>query len=133
MRKTSGGELRVFHTNIPPGGRGNLGMNTFRKDGTANWNVALGRNFRVAGERSLDGSRRIHQLLQYAAPVRQAGSATGPCDIRKDHQHCQQGAAGALHAEAEFLIGVAQARRLNTFEVLLPGPRKGHPLRVGHR
>ena len=54
MRKTSGGELRVFHTNIPPGGRGNLGMNTFRKDGTANWNVALGRNFRVAGERSLD-------------------------------------------------------------------------------
>ncbi|HYR85792.1 MAG TPA: hypothetical protein VE422_17000 [Terriglobia bacterium] len=29
-------------------------MNTFRKDRTANWNVALGRNFRVAGERSLD-------------------------------------------------------------------------------
>src|SRR5437016_35234 len=23
--------------------------------------------------------------------------------------------------------------RLNTFEVLLPGPRKGHPLRAGHR
>ena len=44
-----------FDTNIPPGGRGNLGMNTFRKDGTANWNVAFGRNFRLpGGERSLD-------------------------------------------------------------------------------
>ncbi len=44
-----------FDTNIPPGGRGNLGMNTFRKDGTANWNVAFGRSFRLrGGERSLD-------------------------------------------------------------------------------
>ena len=43
-----------FDTNIPPGGRGNLGMNTFRKDGTANWNVAFGRTFRLRGERSLD-------------------------------------------------------------------------------
>ena len=42
-------------TNIPPAGRGNLGMNTFRKDGTANWNTALGRSFRLpGGERSLD-------------------------------------------------------------------------------
>jgi hypothetical protein len=24
-------------------------MNTFRKDGTANWNVALGRSFRLPG------------------------------------------------------------------------------------
>jgi hypothetical protein len=44
-----------FDTNIPPGGRGNLGMNTFRKDGTANWNVAFGRSLRLPGaERSLD-------------------------------------------------------------------------------
>jgi Carboxypeptidase regulatory-like domain/TonB dependent receptor len=43
-----------FDTNIPPAGRGNLGMNTFRKDGTANWNTALGRSFRLQGERSLD-------------------------------------------------------------------------------
>ncbi len=44
-----------FDDNIPPGGRGNLGWNTFRKDGTANWNVAFGRTFRLpGGERSLD-------------------------------------------------------------------------------
>jgi carboxypeptidase family protein/TonB-dependent receptor-like protein len=46
---------RYFDTNIVPGGRGNLGWNTFRKDGTANWNVAFGRSFRLpGGERSLD-------------------------------------------------------------------------------
>lgn len=40
-----------FDTNLPPSGRGNLGMNTFRKDGTANWNFALGRTFRLPGGR----------------------------------------------------------------------------------
>jgi hypothetical protein len=45
---------QYFDTNIPPGGRGNLGMNTFRKDGTANWNVAFGRSFPLPAERSLD-------------------------------------------------------------------------------
>lgn len=46
---------QYFDTNIPPGGRGNLGMNTFRKDGTANWNVAFGKSFRPgAGEHSVD-------------------------------------------------------------------------------
>ncbi len=30
-----------FDTNIPPGGRGNLGFQTFRGDGISNWNVAL--------------------------------------------------------------------------------------------
>jgi len=30
-----------FDTNIAPGGRGNLGFQTFRSDGIANWNVAL--------------------------------------------------------------------------------------------
>jgi len=45
---------KYFDTNIAPGGRGNLGWNTFRKDGTANWNVAFGRNFPIRGEHSLD-------------------------------------------------------------------------------
>jgi hypothetical protein len=45
---------KYFDTNIPPGGRGNLGWNTFRKDGTANLNVALGRSFRLGGERTID-------------------------------------------------------------------------------
>jgi hypothetical protein len=44
-----------FDANIPPGGRGNLGFNTFRKDGTSNWNVAFGRAIRLpGGERSLN-------------------------------------------------------------------------------
>jgi hypothetical protein len=44
-----------FDTNIAPGGRGDLGWNTFRKDGTANWNVAFGRSFRLPNsERSID-------------------------------------------------------------------------------
>jgi hypothetical protein len=46
---------KYFDTNIPPGGRGNLGWNTFRKDGTDNWNVAIGRSFSLPhGDRSLD-------------------------------------------------------------------------------
>ncbi|MGH9783023.1 MAG: TonB-dependent receptor domain-containing protein [Terriglobia bacterium] len=34
-----------FDTNIAPGGRGNLGFQTFRQDGISNWNVALERDF----------------------------------------------------------------------------------------
>ena len=34
-----------FDTTIPAGGRGNLGYNTFRIDGTNNWNLALVRDF----------------------------------------------------------------------------------------
>jgi hypothetical protein len=46
---------KYFDANIAPSGRGSLGMNTFRKDGTANWNVAVGRSFRLPdGRRSLD-------------------------------------------------------------------------------
>jgi hypothetical protein len=32
-------------TNVQPGGRGNLGFQTFRQDGISNWNVALERDF----------------------------------------------------------------------------------------
>lgn len=44
-----------FDTNIPLGGRGNIGMNVFRKDGTHNWNMAFGKTFALPGgrERSL--------------------------------------------------------------------------------
>ena len=34
-----------FDTNLPPGGRGNIGFNTFRNDGTHNWNFALEKEF----------------------------------------------------------------------------------------
>ena len=42
---------RFFDTNLPVGGRGNIGLNNFRKDGTHNWNVAIGRTFPLPGGR----------------------------------------------------------------------------------
>ena len=44
-----------FDTIIPPGGRGNLGFHVFRKDGTRNWNVSIGKAFRFrrGGEASV--------------------------------------------------------------------------------
>ena len=70
-----------FNTNIPPGGRGNVGMNTFRKDGTANWNFALGRTFRFSGgrERSLQFRAEFINLFnhpQFAKPGVQYSSPT---------------------------------------------------------
>ena len=34
-----------FDTNLPPGGLGNIGFNTFRNDGTHNWNFAVEKGF----------------------------------------------------------------------------------------
>lgn len=71
---------QYFDTNIAPGGRGNLGMNTFRKDGTANWNTALGRSFRLpGGERSLDFRTEIINFFntpQFDKPGVQLALAT---------------------------------------------------------
>lgn len=71
---------QYFDTNIAPGGRGNLGMNTFRKDGTANWNTALGRSFRLPGaERSLDFRTEIINFFntpQFDKPGVQLALAT---------------------------------------------------------
>ena len=36
-----------FDTNLPAGGRGDIGYNVFRSDGTDNWNIALEREFPV--------------------------------------------------------------------------------------
>jgi hypothetical protein len=59
---------KYFDTNIPVGGRGNLGMNTFRKHGSHNWNVALARTFRLLGgaERSLQFRAELYNLLNQA-------------------------------------------------------------------
>jgi hypothetical protein len=69
-----------FDTNMPPGGRGNLGWNTFRKDGTANWNVAFGRTFRLpGGDRSLDYRTEFINFLntpQFDKPGTQLALAT---------------------------------------------------------
>ena len=40
-----------FDTNLPPGERGNVGFNVFRKDGTNNWNFSVGKVFRFRGRR----------------------------------------------------------------------------------
>ena len=42
-------QCRYFDTNIPAGGRGNIGYRVFRKDGTNNWNLALARSFLLPG------------------------------------------------------------------------------------
>ena len=55
-----------FNTNIPVAGRGNIGQNTFRKDGTANWNAALGRTFRLPAERSLQFRAEVYNLTNAA-------------------------------------------------------------------
>jgi len=61
-------QCSYFDTNIPVGGRGNTGMNVFRKDGTANWNFALGRTFRLPGgqERSLQFRSEFINLFNTA-------------------------------------------------------------------
>ena len=57
-----------FNNNIPPGGRGNLGYNTFRKDGTNNWNIAIGRTFHLPGgrENSLNFRTEFVNLFNHA-------------------------------------------------------------------
>ena len=40
-------QCKYFDTHIAPGGRGNMGFNVFRKDGTNNWNFSLGKSFRL--------------------------------------------------------------------------------------
>ena len=69
-----------FDTNILPGGRGNLGYNTFRKDGTANWNVAFARSFRLPGaDRSLDFRTEFINFFntpQFDKPGTQLAAAT---------------------------------------------------------
>lgn len=57
-----------FNTNVAPSFRGDIGYNTFRKDGTNNWNVAIGRMFRLPGgrERSLQFRTEFINLFNHA-------------------------------------------------------------------
>ena len=42
------GEIsEYFDTNLPPGGRGNIGWQTFRNDGVHNWNLAVEKQFPI--------------------------------------------------------------------------------------
>ena len=51
-----------FNTTLPVAGRGNIGQNTFRKDGTVNFNFALGRTFRFASERAIEFRTEFYNL-----------------------------------------------------------------------
>jgi hypothetical protein len=65
-------DCKYFDTNIAPGGRGSLGYRTLRKDGTNNWNFAVGRNFMLSGsEKQLQFRTEFFNFLnhaQFAAP-----------------------------------------------------------------
>ena len=71
-----------FNTQIPVGGRGNLGYGTFRKDGTHNWNLALAKSIRflLSGrEKQMQFRAEIFNLFnqaQFAAPGRLITSPT---------------------------------------------------------
>ena len=72
---------KFFDGNIPVGGRGNLGFQTFRSAGVANWNFALGRVFQLPGgrERSLQFRAEFYNLFnraKFAAPGFQLSSET---------------------------------------------------------
>jgi hypothetical protein len=72
-------DCKYFDTNIVPGGRGNIGYRTFRKDGTNNWNLSLSRGFMFGGsERQLQFRTEYFNFLnhpQFAAP---GSSLTSP-------------------------------------------------------
>jgi hypothetical protein len=57
-----------FNNDFEPGSRGNIGYNTFRKDGTNNWNLAFGRTFPLPGgrERSLQFRTEFINLFNHA-------------------------------------------------------------------
>lgn len=70
-----------FNNDVLPGSSGNIGYNTFRKDGTNNWNFALGRTFRFSRgrERSLQFRAEFLNLFnhaQFAKPTVQYSSRT---------------------------------------------------------
>ncbi|MBI3934376.1 MAG: TonB-dependent receptor [Acidobacteria bacterium] len=75
-------QCKYFDTNLPVGGRGNLGYRVFRKDGTNNWNLALARSFPLPGassEKQLQFRAEFYNFLnhaQFAAPGYSISSPT---------------------------------------------------------
>ncbi|MBI3941232.1 MAG: TonB-dependent receptor [Acidobacteria bacterium] len=65
-------DCKYFDTNVSPGGRGNIGYRTFRKDGTNNWNLAVSRSFTLgSSERQLQFRSEFFNFFnhaQFAAP-----------------------------------------------------------------
>ena len=69
-----------FDTRIPPGGRGNIGFNVFRKDGTSNWNVSIGKAFRFRrwGEASVLFRAAFLNLFNHAQFDKPGFNLTSP-------------------------------------------------------
>jgi hypothetical protein len=70
----------AFNTNLAVGGSGNIGLRTFRKDGTNNWNFAVGRSFPLtSAERQLQFRAEFYNFFnhaQFAAPGTTLTAAT---------------------------------------------------------
>lgn len=79
---TSAALLRreYFDTRIPVGGRGNIGFNTFRKDGTSNWNFSIGKAFRFRrwGESSAVFRAAFLNLFNHAQFEKPGFNVTSP-------------------------------------------------------
>ncbi|MSO19488.1 MAG: hypothetical protein EXQ56_03355 [Acidobacteria bacterium] len=75
-------ECQYFNTNLPVGGRGDLGYNVLRSDGVHNWNVALEREFalgKAAADTSLQFRGEFINFLnqpQFAEPNLRISSDT---------------------------------------------------------
>ncbi|MBI2816960.1 MAG: TonB-dependent receptor [Acidobacteria bacterium] len=70
-----------FDNHIPVGGRGNMGFNVFRKDGTNNWNFALGKSFNLPGggrERTVLFRAEVLNLLNHAQFQKPGNSLSNP-------------------------------------------------------
>ncbi|MGH9786085.1 MAG: TonB-dependent receptor domain-containing protein, partial [Terriglobia bacterium] len=69
-----------FDTHIPVGGRGNIGFNTFRKDGANNWNLSVGKAFRFRrwGEASVEFRAAFLNLFNHAQFEKPGFNVTSP-------------------------------------------------------
>jgi hypothetical protein len=69
----------AFDTNLPVGGRGNIGFRTFRKDGTNNWNFAVARAFPLTqAERQLQFRAEFYNLFNHAQFAAPGSTLTSP-------------------------------------------------------
>ncbi len=69
----------AYDTNIAVGGSGNIGFRTFRKDGSNNWNLALGRNFVLTrSEQQIQFRAEFYNLVNHAQFSAPGTTVTSP-------------------------------------------------------
>ena len=82
--------------------RGNLGRNTFRKDGISNINAALSRTWRVRSGEHAHVARRVNQPVQHAA-IRRTNQRADLPQLCQDHQHPQRWKSVPVSATLQLL------------------------------